>query len=314
MGCNERQNGVRRARGYPPGRRAAPIINRPLSIIHSPGFTLIELLVVIGIIALLMAVLLPALQRARRQAQTMICRSRLRQWGLTLTLYTENHEGHFPTSLSGWGGIWLFRGAFISGDDPNAPEKSMHGFSTRDIICCPLASRPDRTGGFVASFGTTRMEGTLGSAFGAWEITSPAPAFHGSYGFNAYLFSGFLERPIMGGPDVRFRDLNVYSLKNRADIPVLLDASHMWASPRAWELPPRREVGGGANDMGALCINRHNGYINGLFLDWSVRSVGLKELWALKWSADFDRAGKWTRAGGVQPEDWPEWMRNLKDY
>ena len=118
---------------------------------------------------------------------------------------------------------------------------------------------------------------------------------------------------MLGRPDVRFRDLNVFSLKNRADIPVLLDASSMWASPRAWESPPRREPGGGA-DMGSFCINRHNGYVNGLFLDWSVRPVGLKELWMLKWSGDFDRAGKWTRAGGVQPEDWPEWMRNLRDY
>jgi prepilin-type processing-associated H-X9-DG protein len=243
----------------------------------------------------------------------MVCRSRLRQWGVTLALYTENHEGHLPTDLSGCIGIWLFRGAFLSDDDPNAPEKSMHGFRTRDIICCPLASRPDRTGIFGASFGTTRMEGTPGSAFGAWEITSPAPAFHGSYGFNAYLFSGFLERPISGRPDVRFRDLNVFSLKNRANIPVLLDASYMWGSPRAQESPPRREPGGGAN-MGTFCINRHSGYVNGLFLDWSIRPVGLKELWTLKWSGDFDRAGKWTRAGNVQPEDWPEWMRGFKDY
>jgi hypothetical protein len=28
----------------------------------------------------------------------------------------------------------------------------------------------------------------------------------------------------------------------------------------------------------------------------------------------FDTANKWTRAGGVQPEDWPEWMRRFKDY
>ncbi len=63
-----------------------------------------------------------------------------------------------------------------------------------------------------------------------------------------------------------------------------------------------------------FCINRHNGYTNALFLDWSVRKVGLKELWTLKWEADYDTAGRWTRAGGVRPEDWPEWMRNFKDY
>ena len=51
-----------------------------------------------------------------------------------------------------------------------------------------------------------------------------------------------------------------------------------------------------------------------LFMDWSVRKVGLKELWTLKWSRDFDTAGPWTLAGGVKPEDWPAWMQRFKDY
>ena len=62
------------------------------------------------------------------------------------------------------------------------------------------------------------------------------------------------------------------------------------------------------------CINRHNGYVNGLFFDWSVRRVGLKELWTLKWHRKFNVAGPWTKAGGARPEDWPEWMRGFKDY
>jgi len=63
-----------------------------------------------------------------------------------------------------------------------------------------------------------------------------------------------------------------------------------------------------------LCINRHNGTLNALFLDWSVRPIGLKELWTLKWNLAFDTAGPWTKAGGVKPEQWPQWMRGLKDY
>jgi prepilin-type processing-associated H-X9-DG protein len=63
-----------------------------------------------------------------------------------------------------------------------------------------------------------------------------------------------------------------------------------------------------------FCINRHNGSVNGLFLDWSVRKVGLKELWTLNWYTEFNRAGRWTKAGGAKPEDWPKWMRGLKDY
>jgi prepilin-type N-terminal cleavage/methylation domain-containing protein len=40
----------------------------------------------------------------------------------------------------------------------------------------------------------------------------------------------------------------------------------------------------------------------------------LMALWTLNWCAEFNRAGKWTKAGGVQPQDWPPWMRSFKDY
>ena len=71
---------------------------------------------------------------------------------------------------------------------------------------------------------------------------------------------------------------------------------------------------GRVNAMKYFCINRHDGGINSLFLDWSVRKVGLKELWTLKWDPVFNTAGCWTRAGGARSEDWPEWMRKFKDY
>ena len=54
--------------------------------------------------------------------------------------------------------------------------------------------------------------------------------------------------------------------------------------------------------------------LNGLFMDWSVRKIGLKELWTLKWHPQFNTANEWTKAGGAQPEDCPEWMRKFKDY
>jgi prepilin-type N-terminal cleavage/methylation domain-containing protein len=57
------------------------------------AFTLIELLVVIAIIALLMAVLLPSLQRVRKQAKAAICLSHLRQWGTAVALFLEDREG-----------------------------------------------------------------------------------------------------------------------------------------------------------------------------------------------------------------------------
>jgi prepilin-type processing-associated H-X9-DG protein len=66
--------------------------------------------------------------------------------------------------------------------------------------------------------------------------------------------------------------------------------------------------------MRIFCIDRHEGAVNVLFMDWSARRVGLKELWTLKWHKNFNIQGPWTRGGGVMPTDWPEWMRNFKDY
>ena len=61
------------------------------------GFTLVELLVVISIIALLLAILLPSLSRAREIAKRVVCASNLRQLGFGFILYTEDY-GHYPAS------------------------------------------------------------------------------------------------------------------------------------------------------------------------------------------------------------------------
>jgi hypothetical protein len=48
-------------------------------------------------------------------------------------------------------------------------------------------------------------------------------------------------------------------------------------------------------------------------MDWSVRKVGLKELWTLKWHRKFDVNGPWTK-DHVSPPVWPDWMKKFKDY
>jgi len=67
------------------------------------GFTLIELLVVISIIAILMAILMPGLQRVRTQAQLTVCRNNLRNYGLTGRMYSDDNDGEFPYSFT-----WLY--------------------------------------------------------------------------------------------------------------------------------------------------------------------------------------------------------------
>jgi prepilin-type N-terminal cleavage/methylation domain-containing protein len=270
------------------------------------GFTLIELLVVIAVLTLLVALLLPALRGARNQARAVVCRANLKQWGTIFAIFTEDNEGRLPHST---GALWLLRGSYLADGDPNKPPV-LHDLKTKGIGCCPMAVRVNRTNyeGWIrdsSSLGSWKITYTRGSKFEAWQITSPAPAFRGSYGVNKDRFDfshGPADWERLQGPDT-------YSVRDTTNIPVLLDCTS-W-SARMSMLGPF-----GHEDVRSpsFCIDRHNGYINGLLMDWSARRIGLKELWTLKWSEDFDTANPWTRAGGVEPEDWPDWMSRFKDY
>ncbi len=71
---------------------------------HTTGFTLIELLVVIAIIALLAALLLPSLARAREVARRKACASNLRQWGQAILMYGQDNSGRMFEAVAAYSG------------------------------------------------------------------------------------------------------------------------------------------------------------------------------------------------------------------
>lgn len=247
------------------------------------GFTLIELLVVIAIIALLMSILMPALSKAKEQAKNVIDLSNLHQWGLIWNAYTTDNDGCFTRSV-----FWV------------GPLRAYYA-STPDIRCCPMATRPESRGGQ--------------HPFAAWGILSGevwAGQFYendyGSYGMNGWLCNPERGAAPTGGrePENLWR---CAAVRAGSRVPLFLDSSRYEnMCPRETDEPPEYDgqpIVGNLHEMRICCINRHNEKINGAFLDFSVRPIGLKELWRLKWHRNFD-----TAADVV----WPDWMEHMKEY
>ena len=269
------------------------------------GLTLVELLVVVGVVTSILPLvlctrlLMLAQQRQSQmgQVQTLPCQANLQQWALVFAMYTEENDGYFFSGGGGADGRWWMDATLSLWQ------------ADLDIFQCPLEMVAEASAkGDGDPFGTRQADGEVGS-----------------YGLN-----GWVCNPRQGKMDLRGRGpITDYwrspNIKGAGKIPVFLDA--MWSEgwPRDTDNPPPVEDWPGGrvdqntmkanqNEVRRFCVNRHKSRVNVLFMDWSVRSVGLKELWTLKWHRNYDMNGPWTSAGGVSPTDWPPWMRNFKDY
>lgn len=120
---------------------------------QTSGFTLVELLVVIGIIALLIAILLPALSKARAAANRVKCLSNVRQLHFGISLYCNDNGDWFPTSAAPADGAayaqynddWIWWEANRNVDDsPIAKYLNTSGDALKRVLRCPADSLDDR--------------------------------------------------------------------------------------------------------------------------------------------------------------------------
>lgn len=246
------------------------------------AFTLVELLVVIAIIAVLMSILMPALSRVKDQAKDIKCRANLKQWGLVWAMYTEENDFKFPDYL---GPRWMFLLADYYGN-------------SEGLLYCPMTTR-------TYSEGAPRPVAII---VGGGER-------RGSYTINEWIY----DSDDTGGGRKLEDYWRTVAQKGLSNAVVMGDG--IWRSdgqPTHFDDPPNfnGEYRRGINDceIRFFCVSRHDAGTNILFMDWSIRHVGLKELWTLKWNRGFDTAGPWTLAGNVRPTMWPVWMRSFRDY
>jgi competence protein ComGC len=162
------------------------IVNTPAPTRRRPGlaaFTLVELLVVVGIIALLISILLPALNRARESANSVVCQSNLRQLYLGCTFYAQDHKGYFPAQyrIPKSGGGYQLKTIHVPAALSH-PGVSYNGVHIKDVGIWDCPTDSTRGPGF-RFFG-----GGNGVVAGGFEVPNGFPDNNGdlniSYAYN----------------------------------------------------------------------------------------------------------------------------------
>ncbi len=150
------------------------------------AFTLVELLVVIGIIAVLIAILLPALQRARDQANTVYCQSNLRQLYTAIVMYDTNERGYMMPASRGtgngstnnwWGWETLGRGLGVKPLGNNAAADRIAAARIQKVLNCPSVEGPTREPDFSGLSSTYFGDYTYNVNLGDFRFYQNNPSF-----------------------------------------------------------------------------------------------------------------------------------------
>jgi prepilin-type processing-associated H-X9-DG protein len=244
----------------------------------------------------------------RMRAKQAVCLSRFLKWGQVYHAYTADNDGYFH-SRGGTGSLQVFLQQWPYVYKPYYIDPKMR--------YCPAADKTYNIGG---TFGVWNIDeyGSYDPVNNSdlWVPGEKGPCL-GSYGENRFIVNmlgSFASDPWY------WRRVDY---KNAAQVPIFMDAQYLalWGFEDA--VPPEYEGDyTGGYTQAAACINRHNGYINCLFMDWSARKVGLKELWTLKWHRLYDTCGPWTICGNGGDEaacadKWDAqspWMKDFPEY
>jgi prepilin-type N-terminal cleavage/methylation domain-containing protein/prepilin-type processing-associated H-X9-DG protein len=161
-----------------------PIAPRPSARRRLQGFTLVELLVVIGIIALLISILLPALNRARASAQQVACMSNLREMHKALLMYSNTYNQFCMPARAGSGSDQRFNWWGVDMIGAVYGVQAGHQATTVDMIQqllkCPANNRVFEDGFGMVS-GNYQGSYTYNNSMGDWRAMDPLDASHASF-------------------------------------------------------------------------------------------------------------------------------------